>query len=56
MIIVGSVGITLITLMALEANGRINVNSWLLKLIMYAVFLGGAGYCFWMVGSTFFLF
>lgn len=56
MIIVGSIGITLVTIMALEAKGKINVNPWLLKFIMYTVFLGGVGYCFWVVGSTFFLF
>lgn len=56
MIIMGALGITLITLMFLEDQGKVNVNPWILKGIMYSLFIGGIIYVFWMTGSTFLLF
>lgn len=56
MIILGTVGITLVSLMVLEDKGRLNVNPWLLKTFMYTLFFSGAIYCVWKMGSTLYLF
>lgn len=56
MIFISTISVTVLVLVMLEKRGKVSLNEWIIKGLLFAICLVGMAYIFLKAGETFFLF